>query len=74
MVTGALELWSRNEVERLVKELGGRVSAAVTKQTSYVVAGAGGGAKRAKAEDLGTELLSEAEFVARLRERGWKGT
>ena len=73
VVTGALDLWSRNEVERLVKELGGRISGAVTKQTSYVVAGAGGGAKRAKAEELGTELLSEAEFLARLRERGWTG-
>ena len=73
VVTGALELWSRNEVERLVKELGGRVSGSVTKQTSYVVAGAGGGAKRAKAEQLGTELLNEAEFVERLRARGWKG-
>ena len=73
VVTGALDRWSRNEVERLVKELGGRVSGAVTKQTSYVVAGTGGGAKRAKAEELGTELLSEAEFVERLRERGWEG-
>ena len=73
VVTGALDRWSRNEVERLVKELGGRVSGAVTKQTSYVVAGTGRGAKRAKAEELGTELLSEAEFVERLRERGWEG-
>ena len=73
VVTGALERWSRNEVERLVKELGGRVSGSVTKQTSYVVAGAGGGAKRAKAEQLGTELLSEPEFVERLRARGWEG-
>ena len=71
VVTGALDRWSRNEVERLIKELGGRVTGAVSKNTSYVVAGAGGGSKRARAEELGTEILTEAEFADRLRERGW---
>ena len=73
VVTGALERWSRNEAEALIKELGGRVSGAVGKQTSYLLAGAGGGAKRTKAEELETLILSEDEFVARLRERGWEG-
>ncbi len=73
VVTGALERWSRNEAEALIKELGGRVSGAVGKQTSYLLAGSGGGAKRTKAEDLETPILSEEEFVARLRERGWEG-
>ena len=71
VVTGALERWSRNEVEALIKELGGRVSGAVGKQTSYLLAGAGGGAKRARAEALETEILGENEFLERLRERGW---
>ncbi len=71
VVTGALERWSRNEVEALIKELGGRVSGAVGKQTSYLLAGAGGGAKRARAEALETEILGEDEFLERLRERGW---
>ena len=73
VVTGALERWSRNEAEALIKELGGRVSGAVGKQTSYLLAGAGGGAKRARAEELETPILSEDEFLARLRERGWEG-
>ena len=73
VVTGALERWSRNEAEALIKELGGRVSGAVGKQTSYLLAGAGGGAKRTKAEELETLILSEDEFIARLRERGWEG-
>ena len=71
VVTGALDRWSRNEVERLVKELGGRVTGSVSKKTSYVVAGEGGGSKRAKAEEIGTEVLSEDDFVALLEERGW---
>ncbi|MYB41893.1 MAG: NAD-dependent DNA ligase LigA [Chloroflexi bacterium] len=73
VVTGALDRWSRNEVEALIKELGGRVSGAVGKQTSYLLAGAGGGAKRARAEALETEILGEDEFLERLRERGWDG-
>ena len=73
VVTGSLERWARNEAEALIKELGGRVSGAVGKQTSYLLAGAGGGAKRTKAEELETLILSEDEFIARLRERGWEG-
>ena len=72
VVTGALDRWSRNEVETLIKELGGRVTGAVSKNTSYVVAGAGGGSKRARAEELGTDILTEAEFAERLRARGWE--
>ncbi len=73
VVTGRLERWARNEAEALIKELGGRVSGAVGKQTNYLLAGAGGGAKRARAEELETPILSEDEFVARLVERGWEG-
>ena len=73
VVTGRLERWARNEAEALIKELGGRVSGALSKQTSYLLAGSGGGAKRARAEELETTILSEDEFVARLRERGWEG-
>ena len=73
VVTGRLERWARNEAEALIKELGGRVSGAVGKQTSYLLAGAGGGAKRARAEELETPILSQDEFVARLVERGWEG-
>ena len=70
VVTGALARWSRHEAEALIRELGGRVAGAVSKQTSYLLAGEGGGSKRAKAEEIGTPILSEEEFAARLRERG----
>jgi DNA ligase (NAD+) len=70
-VTGALERWSRNEVEDLIKRLGGRVGGAITGKTSYLLAGAGGGQKRAKAEQAGTPILEEAAFLDLLRERGW---
>jgi DNA ligase (NAD+) len=71
VVTGALERWSRNEAEALIKQLGGRVGGSVSKKTTYLVAGAGGGQKRTRAEELDTRVLSEQEFVELLHERGW---
>ncbi len=73
VVTGSLERWSRNEVEGLVKSLGGKVSASPTKKTSFVVTGDGGGSKREKAEALGVEVVDEAAFIERLRDLGWRG-
>jgi DNA ligase (NAD+) len=72
VVTGSLERWSRNEVEALIKELGGRIDSAVTKKTTLLVTGAGGGGKRARAEELGTMVLEEAAFLELLAERGWE--
>ncbi|MEZ4501204.1 MAG: NAD-dependent DNA ligase LigA [Dehalococcoidia bacterium] len=70
VVTGALERWSRNEVEDVIKRLGGRVTGAVTGKTDYLLAGEGGGSKRTKAEQLGTTVLDEASFLELVRERG----
>ncbi len=74
VVTGSLDRWSRNEVEELITRLGGKVSGAVSKKTSFVVAGEGGGSKREKAETLGVVLLDEAAFLERLRADGWADT
>ena len=73
VVTGALHRWSRDNIEGLIKQLGGRVGGSVTKNTTFLVAGEGGGSKRARAETLGTRILDEDAFVALLEERGWKG-
>jgi DNA ligase (NAD+) len=73
VVTGALSRWSRNEIEELIKSLGGKVGSSVTKNTAYLVAGEGGGSKRARAEALGTPVLDEEGLLTVLRERGWTG-
>ncbi len=73
VVTGSLERWSRDRIEALIKQLGGRVSASVTKKTTLLVAGDGGGSKREKAEALGTPVFDEEQFIALLRDRGWDG-
>ncbi len=70
VVTGSLSRWSRNEVEALIKRLGGAVTASVSKKTGYVVAGESPGSKFARAQELGVSILDEDGFVGLLSEHG----
>jgi DNA ligase (NAD+) len=63
VLTGKLESFSRSEAEAKIKALGGKAGSDVTKKTSYVVVGVDPGSKLAKAQKLGTETLTEAEFL-----------
>jgi len=60
--TGELKGYSRTEAEELVKNLGGKVSSSVSKQTSYVVVGESPGSKYRQAKALGVPVLSEEQF------------
>jgi DNA ligase (NAD+) len=62
VVTGTLEKYSRQEIETLIKNLGGRVSSSVSRQTDFVVAGENPGSKLDKARELGVKTISEREF------------
>ncbi len=66
VLTGKLDSFSRSEAEAKIKALGGKAGSDVTKKTSYVVVGTDPGSKLAKAEKLGTKMLTEAEFLALL--------
>ena len=63
VVTGTLSSQSRNEAESRIKELGGKITSSVTRNTSYVVVGAAPGSKAAAAERLGTTVLDEDAFL-----------
>jgi DNA ligase (NAD+) len=66
VVTGTLTSMSRDEAHAQIRALGGKVGASITKHTTYLVVGEGGGAKRAQAEKLGVEMLNEQEFATLL--------
>jgi DNA ligase (NAD+) len=62
VVTGTLDGFSREAIAEHLTALGARVTNTVTTNTDYLLAGAGGGSKRAKAEQLGVAVISEADL------------
>jgi DNA ligase (NAD+) len=68
--TGALERFSRGEVEKRVEALGGRATSAVSGDTDYVVVGRDPGQKLNAAQARGVKILSEEQFITLLRQAG----
>ena len=67
VLTGSLESMSRDVAKEKIRALGGDMSEAVSKKTSYVVVGAEPGSKYEKAKELGIKILDEKGFVELLR-------
>jgi DNA ligase (NAD+) len=62
VVTGTLEKYTRDQIETLIEQFGGRAASSVSKSTDYLVAGEKAGSKLAKAQQLGVPVINEAEF------------
>ncbi len=65
--TGSLPTLKRSRAKAMVQEAGGRVLSAVSRNTSYVVAGENPGSKFEKAKKLGIPIISEEEFLNLIR-------
>lgn len=65
VITGTLQSMGRDAAADKIRELGGIFQTAVAKDTTYLVAGGKVGAsKLKKAEQYGTKIINEQEFLA----------
>jgi DNA ligase (NAD+) len=60
VLTGTLPSMTRDQAKELIERHGGKVSASVSRNTDYVLAGAGAGSKLDKARELGVAVVDEA--------------
>ena len=63
VITGTLIKYTREEVQLLVEEAGGKVTGSVSKNTDLLVSGDKAGSKLEKAKELGIKVLDEEEFI-----------
>ncbi|WP_285348940.1 NAD-dependent DNA ligase LigA [Pseudomonas sp. ME-P-057] len=73
VLTGSLELMSRDVAKDKLEGLGAKVSGSVSAKTHTVVAGPGAGSKLTKANELGLKVLDEEAFVGFLKKHGVEG-
>jgi len=64
VVSGVFEQFGRNDLKATIKQHGGRVVSAISGSVNYLVAGQNmGPAKQEKAQKLGVEIITEAQFL-----------
>ncbi|MCX2741535.1 NAD-dependent DNA ligase LigA [Pontibacter anaerobius] len=68
VISGVFESVSREELQQLIISHGGKVVSSISKKLSYLVAGDKmGPSKLEKAEKLGIKILSEEEFLGKIK-------
>lgn len=67
VLTGALQLYTRDEAAAIIESFGGKASSSVSKKTSYVLAGENAGSKLTKAQELQIPILTEQDFAEMIK-------
>ncbi len=70
VLTGTLENFTRSEVTRLIKGLGGRLTSSVSPKTTFILTGKEPGSKLQKAKTLGIKIIDESEFKKLIKGSG----
>lgn len=68
VLTGSLNIMGRDEAKDKLTALGAKVTGSVSKKTDLVIAGEAAGSKLVKAQELGIEIIDEAEMIRLLTE------
>ncbi|MHB7918371.1 NAD-dependent DNA ligase LigA [Staphylococcus hominis] len=68
VLTGKLQQMTRKEATTWLEMQGAKVTSSVTKSTDLVIAGEDAGSKLSKAEQFGTEIWSESQFIEKQNE------
>ncbi|SFN13185.1 DNA ligase (NAD+) [Izhakiella capsodis] len=63
VLTGSLNIMSRDDAKARLMALGAKVSGSVSKKTDLLIAGEAAGSKLAKAEELGIDVIDEAQMI-----------
>lgn len=68
VLTGSLEIFTREEAKEKIESLGGKTTESVSKKTSVVIVGANPGSKYDKALKLNIPIWTEEEFREKLNQ------
>lgn len=63
LFTGTLSKYTREQAEERAASCGAKIGSSLTKKTDYLVVGDNPGSKVAKAQTLGTTILTEEQFL-----------
>lgn len=63
VLTGKLNVMTRDEAGDIIRKLGGEIQSSVSKRTNILIAGESAGSKLEKAQKLGIEIIDENTFI-----------
>lgn len=67
VLTGTLPTMTREEAAKLIQAHGGKVTDSVSKKTTYLLAGSDAGSKLNKAQNLGVNIINQADLMEMLK-------
>ena len=63
VITGKLDNFSRSEITKVIKDLGGAITSKVSAQTDYLIVGIDPGSKLQQAKQLEIPIINESDFL-----------